>query len=207
MFALLGVEPLARVHRGLAARFQIHQLLQSVFVGDRAGKVCGANGHVKRRRDRRLPLDELQGALGFRFDLRNRPLPQPARRGAGAAGGRRRRAVHDRRQAVFNEQPVDPLYARKRSGRCGVEEVRRQLGVAEFAEQAPDVAVNRLLPDLLARAEIAAHHGPADPLVDGPGVERQQTALAVAVDDRPADGPCPGRTSPPRPRLFGSRIR
>ncbi len=56
---------------------------------------------------------------------------------------------------------------------------RSDLGVAELAEQAPDVAVDRFRPDRLSRTEIAAHHCRRDPRIDGRRIERHQSPLAV----------------------------
>src|SRR5262249_30955861 len=65
------------------------------------------------------------------------------------------------------------------------------LRVAELGEQAPDVAVDRLGPDALPGAEVAADQRRVDPLVRGRGVEGDQAPLTVA-----------GHTElRPRPRL------
>ena len=59
------------------------------------------------------------------------------------------------------------------------------LGVAEFAQQAEDIAVDRFAPQRLAALEVAADSGGGDTLVERGGVERQQAAFAIAAD---ADG-------------------
>ena len=59
---------------------------------------------------------------------------------------------------------------------------RGDLGVAELAQQAPDIAVNRLLPGVLARIEVAAYQTGVNARIDGRGVKSQQSALAVAGD-------------------------
>jgi hypothetical protein len=57
-----------------------------------------------------------------------------------------------------------------------------QLRVAEFAEQAPDIAVDRLLPEILPRLEIPADQGRADPGIEARGIQGQQSAFAVSRD-------------------------
>src|SRR5690348_1571312 len=54
-------------------------------------------------------------------------------------------------------------------------------------KQCPDVAIERLLPEILACGEIPAHTCSVDPGVDRGAVKRQQTSLAVAnyADGRP----------------------
>ena len=80
-----------------------------------------------------------------------------------------RRALDARPHAVLDHQPARG-------------DQRGDLGVAELAEQAPDVAVDRLGPDPLPRAEVAADQGRVDPRVRGRGVEGDQPALAVTGD-------------------------
>ena len=62
-----------------------------------------------------------------------------------------------------------------------------QLGVAELLEQAEDVAVDRLVPDVVAVVEVAADADGVDPRVERRGVQRDRAPLAVADDaDRAA---------------------
>ena len=53
-------------------------------------------------------------------------------------------------------------------------------GVAEIAEQAKDVPVNRLFPKALARIEIAADERSLNVRIERRAVEREQPALAIA---------------------------
>ncbi len=78
-----------------------------------------------------------------------------------------RRSVHLRLGAVFHDQ----------CARCNQ---RGNLGVAELAQQPPDIAIERLLPSLLARFEIAADQGRLDARIDGGGVKREQSTFPVA---------------------------
>src|SRR5262249_7447290 len=55
----------------------------------------------------------------------------------------------------------------------------RNLRIAEFAQQTPDIAVKRLLPGSLPRGEIAADETRIDPRIDRRGIESEQAALAV----------------------------
>ena len=55
-------------------------------------------------------------------------------------------------------------------------------GIAEPFEQAPDVAIDRLLPHPPAAIEIAAHERAVDTRVDGSRVEGNQAALGIADD-------------------------
>ncbi len=93
------------------------------------------------------------------------PTAAPPRRPCGHG----RRAVHARPLAVLDHQPARG-------------DQRGDLGVAELAQQAPDVAIDRLGPHALARAEIAADQRRVDPRVHGRGIEGDQAALAVAGD-------------------------
>ena len=116
-----------------------------------------------------------------RDDVGRRRRAELAHRGPAAPplrhGGR---AVDARPLAVLDHQPARG-------------DQRGDLGVAELAQQAPDVAVDRLGPDPLPRAEVAADQGRVDPRVRGRGVEGDQAALAVAgnADLRPRPRPVP----------------
>src|SRR5205807_8192863 len=56
----------------------------------------------------------------------------------------------------------------------------RQLGIAELGQVAEHVAVDRLLPQVLARLEVTAHARDGNARIEGGGIQRQQTAFAVA---------------------------
>src|SRR5690242_18450329 len=68
---------------------------------------------------------------------------------------------------------------------CAGQHELRELGVAEFVEEAEKVAVERLYPEALAGAEVATDERGGDARVDGGGVEGEQAAFAPAED---ADG-------------------
>ena len=59
---------------------------------------------------------------------------------------------------------------------------RGDLGIAEPLEQAPDVAIDRLLPYAPTPIEIAAHERAVDAGIDGRGIKGYQAALGVADD-------------------------
>src|SRR5581483_3886339 len=86
--------------------------------------------------------------------------------GAGATLARLLRAIDLRPRRAFDEQP-----ARGDHG--------RQFAVAEMVEQAEHVAIDRLLPELLARAEVPADADRLDARFDGAAIEGEQAPLAV----------------------------
>ena len=59
---------------------------------------------------------------------------------------------------------------------------RGDLGIAEPLEQAPDVSIDRLLPDAPAPIEVAAHERAVDAGIDGGRIEGHQAALRIADD-------------------------
>src|SRR5207302_4649215 len=59
---------------------------------------------------------------------------------------------------------------------------RGDLGVAELLEQAEDVAIDRLAPDVIAVVEVAADADRVDPRVERRGVEGDGAAFTVAED-------------------------
>ena len=85
---------------------------------------------------------------------------------------------------------------------------RGDLGIAEPFEQAPDVAIDRLLPHASAAIEVAAHERAIDTRVDGRGVEGDQSAFGVADDADLRRRRRAGRGSGRPPRaLSGPRSR
>ena len=97
--------------------------------------------------------------------------PAPRRRMAAVA--RLRRTGNLRRAARLDDQ-------------CPRRHQAGQLGVAKLIEQAKHVAIDRLLPHVLPRVEVAAHQRRVDPRVERRGIQRQQAAFAVADHaDRP----------------------
>ena len=106
--------------------------------------------------------------LPLRDDIGRRRRAELAGRGPSAPTLRHGRRARDARPlAVLDDEP-----ARGDQG--------RDLGVAELVQQAPDVAIDRLGPDALPGAEVAADQRRVDPRVRGRGVEGDQAALAVA---------------------------
>ena len=74
------------------------------------------------------------------------------------------------------------------------------LGVAELLQQAEDIAIDRLAPDVVAIVEVAADADGVDPRVEGRGVERDRASFAVAEDaDLRLSGPRSGAGSRGRP--------
>ena len=71
---------------------------------------------------------------------------------------------------------------------------RGNLGVAEFVQQSPDIAIDRLRPDGLAAVEVSAHQRRVDPLVERGGIKGDQAPLPVA-----------GHADPPASRVFSTR--
>src|SRR6266487_4663360 len=55
-----------------------------------------------------------------------------------------------------------------------------QLRITKFVQQSPDVSINGLGPDLLARVEVAAYESGVDAGIDGGSVKRYEAPLRVA---------------------------
>ena len=96
-------------------------------------------------------------------------LMAPAGRGASALRVSGRRAGHLGGSAGLHDQGA----WRDHAG---------EFRVAEFPQQAPNVAIDRLLPDILARLKIAADQRGLDARVEASRIESQQTAFAVTRD-------------------------
>ncbi len=96
-----------------------------------------------------------------------RPKTQLARSGPPTALACGRRPGHARARRVL--EPQSP--GRKQRG---------NFRIAELAEQAKNVAVDRLAPHFLARAEIAADHRVGNARVDRPAVQGEHSPFAVA---------------------------
>src|SRR5690348_6197477 len=106
---------------------------------DEVGERCGAAGTAAPVHDGDAPVaregfDELSGALRLRLDFRGRRRGDGARRGSGAPFARGRWAGDLREAAVLDDELPGGDH-------------RRDLGVAELFQEAPDVPVDRLAPE------------------------------------------------------------
>jgi hypothetical protein len=124
-------------------------------------------------------IDELGVRAGrgeLILEVGRRNLPDRARRGAAAASvtGLGRAAKH-RHTGRFEDE-------------CPREHQRRHLGVGGCGEEPPDVAVDRLMPRGLARAEGAADERGVDPFIAGRGQQRDPPPFPDAADADRRDG-------------------
>ena len=113
-------------------------------------------------------LQQNLGALHLGDDIFGLRLRDPTRRSDGpGALGERCRLCDLGHFAVFNNE--NP----------GADE-RGNLGITKLAKEAEDIAVDGLLPNAVAVAQVAAHERRFDPGVQSGGIEGQQSAFAIS---------------------------
>jgi hypothetical protein len=166
---LLGPEPLAPVRRRLARDVERVRALEVLAQQLRqAGVAAGADAVVAIPQQCQVPRQP--GAA----HLRLHGVPGRCREFAWS----RAPTVVARGRWATDARPLAPLdlqHPRRR-------EQPGNLAVPELAQQAPDVAVDRLAPHALARPERADDHGIADAGVEGSAVQGHDAAFAVADD-------------------------
>ena len=172
-FVVIGRRALRHGRRGgCRERWAIHtEGFEQRHQGDIAAREHGhalvAMDH-ERGKGERLG-EESAGALEFRLHLDALGRFEPARGGAGAAFAWRGRALDVGDFGILDDELA-------RGDEAG------DLGIAEFAEQAEGIPVDRLFPQVFARAEIAADEGDLEALIERGAVEGEQAALAVTGD-------------------------
>jgi len=124
------------------------------------GAVAARDEFDARRRTH--ALDQRQGAVHFAADIVDLWRDEPA---GPAARARRHHQLGS--LGGFNDE-------RTRGDH------RRQLRVSKLLQQPEHVPIDRLLPHVLPRVEVAAHADGVDPRVQGAGIESQQPAFAPA---------------------------
>ena len=165
------------------------------------GPLAAAAGDQRDRAAARQAGRQLFGPLDLGLHAGQRGRRQAARRGRTvAAFARFRRAIDLRPAAGFDDQ-------RPRSHQAG------QLGIAKCVEQPEHVAIDRLLPEILSRIEVAAHQRGVDPRVErrprkGPPVRlRRSRPLRSPGGWRCPRGRGGWQGNRPRPTLFAPRSR
>src|SRR5687768_6014045 len=112
---------------------------------------------------------ESAGPIQLAFHFMQRRSPDSPGRSAASALAGRWRTRNLRARAVFHDEAP----RRYEAG---------DLRIPKTFQQCEYVAIDRLLPKLLARRKVTAHQRRFDPRIKRGGVERQQAALPVSRD-------------------------